>query len=87
MKKKLLKQTLLGISLLTVMGVSILSGTTGMEEAHGAGMVAIDEANFPDAAFRNYVSDNFDSGGVEYYKNKKPMQLLKLLSMRWAFLI
>lgn len=63
MKKKLLKQTLLGISLLTVMGVSILSGTAGMEEAHGAGMVAIDETNFPDTAFRNYVQDNFDIGG------------------------
>lgn len=64
MKKKLLKQTLLGISLLTVMGVSILSGTAGMEEAHGAGMVAIDETNFPDAVFRNYVRDNFDIGAT-----------------------
>lgn len=64
MKKKLLKQTLLGISLLTAMGVSILSDTAGMEEAHGAGMVAIDETNFPDTAFRNYVRDNFDIGAT-----------------------
>lgn len=63
MRKNQLKPIVMGISLLTAIGVSILSGTAGREEAHGALMVAIDETNFPDAVFRNYVGDNFDIGG------------------------
>ncbi len=59
MKKKW-KQTLTTLTISTIMGVSLFCTMPGAEKAHAAADIVINETNFPDEVFRNYVTDNFD---------------------------
>lgn len=62
MKKSAIKRKVIGIALSAAIGIQVLSGGLSGEQVYGAsGPVTIDEANFPDATFRNYVKDSFDT--------------------------
>lgn len=60
MKKKR-NQILTTLTISTIMGVSLFCTMPGAEQAHAATDIVINETNFPDEVFRNFVTDNFDS--------------------------
>ena len=56
---------ILGVTLGTMLGLGLFfSSYTKLNLVYGAATpVAINETNFPDAVFREYVKDNFDTDG------------------------
>lgn len=58
------KWKLTGAALAVLAGIQLLTGSFAVEQVYGAsGPVTIDETNFPDEVFRNYVIENFSSNG------------------------
>ena len=60
MRKQKAKRNMMGIFLLVVMGITLLTPSTGMNEVKAATGVTISPQNFPDDVFRQWVGTNFD---------------------------
>lgn len=80
MKKKFLKRaaafavaSLMAVGVITVLPDECLPqiGSVVSAEETEAGGVAINEANFPDEVFRQYVSDNFDNDNNGYLSDSE----------------
>ncbi|MDE7366869.1 MAG: hypothetical protein K2N24_05895, partial [Lachnospiraceae bacterium] len=56
---------IIGAAISTVLGLGLLLNPwTTLNQAYGVDApIAINETNFPDEVFRNYVKDNFDEDG------------------------
>lgn len=64
MKKKMWVKKGVGVTVIAAMGIGLLFGKIDMEQAFAAtGPVEINETNFPDEKFREYVKTNFDTDG------------------------
>ena len=62
MRKRKAKRNMVGISMLAVMGITLLTPGVGMNEVKAAVYVpvTIDETTFPDSVFREWVKNNCD---------------------------
>lgn len=62
MRKRKAKRNMVGISMLAVMGITLLAPGVGMNEVKAAVdvPVTIDETTFPDSVFREWVKNNCD---------------------------
>lgn len=77
------RNKILGIAIGTVLGFSLLWNGVGQQPVHAASPVTIDETNFPDEVFRNYVKDKFDTNGddvlsVDEIEDVKSINVMRL---------